>query len=312
MRIFVCGNELGLGFLIARQLISHGNKVDYLTQSEAFLPNLRKHGMNPLLGKIGDPVIQRHLSRADAVIDAEFPLAPFRKRMYLDRLRPVVLKRALHGHRIPLLVTSHAAVLGDTGPVPLTESARMKPLRGFAWAARFEKEVLRSRGVQGMVIRPAWHVYGPGRLPFLLAEKLTTLAWRYKRGKYIGNGDNQCSAVNLNDLADLYCRAIEHAKPGMLLHGASENFSTMELAAAVHRGMKLKGQPSTVTLQEVEKIIPNAAILTRSHAISGNLARAIMGWEPSAQSALEEVERTAGIHAWAKRNRIPKTQCRER
>jgi NADP-dependent 3-hydroxy acid dehydrogenase YdfG len=54
MRIFICGAELGLGFVIARRLLAAGHKINLLAQYEDFVPNLAKNGMNPVLGEIED------------------------------------------------------------------------------------------------------------------------------------------------------------------------------------------------------------------------------------------------------------------
>src|SRR5713101_1554808 len=80
MRVFVCGHELGLGFIIARQLLATGHKVNLLTSFEDLIPNLTKNGINPVLGRIEDATTKRQLVKADAGIDAElpftFPLKP--------------------------------------------------------------------------------------------------------------------------------------------------------------------------------------------------------------------------------------------
>jgi nucleoside-diphosphate-sugar epimerase len=49
MRIFVCGDELGLGFVIARRLVAEGHQVNILTASEDLIPNLTKNGLKPVL-----------------------------------------------------------------------------------------------------------------------------------------------------------------------------------------------------------------------------------------------------------------------
>jgi hypothetical protein len=91
--------------------------------------------------------------------DLTWPL----KRVQIARLRPALLRRALEGSDRKLIVTSSAAVLGDTGNVPLPKRARLRPLPGFAWLARLEKEILHSSGGKGIVIRPAM---GDKRQPF--------------------------------------------------------------------------------------------------------------------------------------------------
>ena len=73
MRVFLCGNELGLAFVIARRLLEAGHKVNVLTQFESLIPNLKKNGMNPVLGEIQDEAPQKALAKADAAIDAKLP-----------------------------------------------------------------------------------------------------------------------------------------------------------------------------------------------------------------------------------------------
>src|SRR5437660_10167101 len=95
MRVFVCGHELGLGFIIARQLLATGHKVNLLTSFEDLIPNLTKNGINPVLGRIENATPQRQLAKADAVIDAELPFTFPLKRVHVARLRPSLLRTAL-------------------------------------------------------------------------------------------------------------------------------------------------------------------------------------------------------------------------
>jgi len=310
MRVFVCGNELGLGFVIARRLVSDGHKVSILTRFESLIPNLTKNGLSPVLGEIRDKVPKQMLAKADAVIDAELPPHSLRRRVRIGQLRPVLIRQALAGSNRPLIVTSHAAVLGDTGPIPVTESARANPLRGYAWLRRLEAEVLHGWDAGGVVVRPAWWIHGRGCITPLVVSKLVELAWRFRHGKYIGTGENCFSAIQLDDLADLYCLALEKARPGMLLHAASENLSTKEVADTIHCAMKFRGKPSELSAEQAERYARNLHSLTRSHALSSSLAQERLGWQPSRTSMLEQVEHNASVYAWARRQRIPATECR--
>jgi NAD(P)H-hydrate repair Nnr-like enzyme with NAD(P)H-hydrate epimerase domain len=71
MRIFLCGHELGLGFVVGQRLPAEGHKVTMLTTSESLLPNLAKNQINPFLGHVEGPSVQQQLAKADAVIDVE-------------------------------------------------------------------------------------------------------------------------------------------------------------------------------------------------------------------------------------------------
>ena len=308
MRVFVCGEELGLGFVVAQRLLAEGHKVTMLTSFDDLIPNLTKNRMNPVLGRIQDATVLRQLAKSDAAIDVELPNTFPLKKVQLARLRPSLLRKAFEGSSRPLITTSSAAILGDTGPVPASESARLCPLTGFAWLPRLEEEILKSSGVRGIVIRPAWEVHG--RRPPIPVGWLR-LARRLRRGKYIGSGENRYSAVHFDDLADLYCIALKKAPAGTILHGASENFSMKELAAAIHRGLGYKGEPSSLSLKEARRFSPIAYNLTLSHALSGDLARTL-GWKPSRDSIMKEIEHDAFADAYVSRRKLPRTECKQK
>jgi nucleoside-diphosphate-sugar epimerase len=308
MQVFVCGSELGIGFVVAKRLLDEGHEVTMLTSFEDLIPNLTKNKMNPVLGDVHDAAVQQQIEKADAVIDVDLPFTFPARRIPVASLRPSILKQALEGSGRPLIITSSAAVLGDTGTVPLGEKSRVRPLRGFAWLARLEKEILQASDMRSIVIRPAWEIHGsrPAR-PIVLG--LVRLAKRFRRGKFIESGDNAYSAVHFDDLAALYCVALKKAGARTILHGASENVTPKQLAGAIHCGMGFKGDPSSLSFEEAKRYIPIAEELTRSHALSGDLARTL-GWRPSQTSILNEVEQHAAEIAFASRHKQSRTECR--
>jgi nucleoside-diphosphate-sugar epimerase len=138
-------------------------------------------------------------------------------------------------------------------------------------------------------MRPATE-HGPIPLtPSLTAWLL--LARRRRRGTYIEPGTYRSSAVHCDDLASLYCLALREAKAGTVIHGASETFSMKELAGAIHRGLGKKGEATGITLEEATGILPYAAALCHNSAVSGDMARQMLGWKPAGLSYLEDVER---------------------
>jgi nucleoside-diphosphate-sugar epimerase len=312
MRIFVCGHELGLGFVLARRLVAGGHRVNILTSFEDLIPNLTKNGLNPVLGEITDGDPQRLLAKADAVIDAAFPFTFPKKRVRTAQLRPVLLRDALKSSGRLLIVTSHAAILGDTGPTPATEDARAHPLRGFDWALRLEEELSNSPKLRVVVVRPAWLMHGPGQsLGVEILNNWIPLSWRMRRGAYIGSGENRYSAIHLEDLAGLYCQALEKAHTSCLLHAAGENVSAKEVAISIHRAMKLKAEPKSISLKEARRLTPVADNLIRNHALSAARARSTFGWTPMRDSILRAIEDQAAMYAWARRRRIPVSECAE-
>ncbi|HET6178468.1 MAG TPA: hypothetical protein VFE61_16160 [Candidatus Sulfotelmatobacter sp.] len=305
MRIFVCGHELGLGFVIARRLVAEGHQVNILTGFEDLIPNLTKNGLNPVFGEITDDDPQRLLGKADAVIDAAFPFTFPKQRAHTARLRPVLLRNALKSTGHLLIVTSHAAILGNTSPAPATEDAHPRPLRGFDWAFRLEKELSISPKLRVVVIRPAWFIHGLGQsLGIEALNNWIPLSWRFRRGTYIDSGENRYSAIHLEDLAELYCLALKKAQGSCVLHAAGENFSTKEVAICIHRAMEFKGEPKSISLEEARRLTPIADGLTRSHALSAGYAKSTFGWTPSRGSILRAIEDQAAAYALARRRKL--------
>jgi nucleoside-diphosphate-sugar epimerase len=166
--------------------------------------------------------------------------------------------------------------------------------------------------VRGVVIRPAWLKHGgkPSSLPLSIGAWIK-LARRFRRGKFVGTGKNCWSAVHVDDLADLYCVALKKATAGTILHAVSENISTQELVAAIHRGYEFKGEPSGISLKDARRTIPSAERFTYSHSLSGDRARAL-GWIAARDSVLQEVERSARDAVLVSRFRLPRTECNEK
>jgi nucleoside-diphosphate-sugar epimerase len=173
-----------------------------------------------------------------------------------------------------------------------------------------EIEVLKSPGVRSIVIRPAWELHGRCPPSWAIAiGNWMKLARRFRRGKYIGSGENLYSAVHFDDLADLYCVALKRAGAGTILHGASENFSMKELATTIHRSMGFKGEPSSLSLEKARLFSPIADALIRSHALSSDLARSL-GWQPSGGSIMKEIERRVFENELVSRLKLPRTECK--
>lgn len=201
-------------------------------------------------------------------------------------------------------MTSHAAILGDAGPTPAPEDARPHPLRGFDWALRLEKELSISPKLRVVIIRPAWLIHGPGQsLGIEVLNNWIPLSWRFKRGTYITAGTSRFSAIYLEDLAALFCLALQNARNTCVVHAASENPSAKEVAASIHRAMRLKGEPKSISLEEARRLTRVADGLTRSHALSADFSKSALGWTPSRDSILHAIEEQAGVYALARRRK---------
>ena len=93
----------------------------------------------------------------------------------------MLLRNLLKSSGKLLIVTSHAAILGDTGSVLATEDSQARPLRGFDRARRLEEELPNSPKLRVVIIRPAWLIHGPGQgLGIEVLNNWIPLSWRFQ------------------------------------------------------------------------------------------------------------------------------------
>jgi nucleoside-diphosphate-sugar epimerase len=286
MKIFLLGAEArrSLGYTIGQRLIEQGHTVCALARSAKAVDNVVKGGMKLAKGELADAVAARKLERADAVIDVRILVVTKERELVRDRS---TLLKALEGSGRLMIATSSRTIFGNTGPTPLRENATFRVAPSSGWLRRLERQVLEAETFRGVVIRPALQ-YGQG-MP-LYIHPLISLCRSLRRGVYIGAGANVRSAVHFEDLADLFCFALQTMKPGLLLHAASQTFSMRQLAASIHQGFGFRGEPESLSIKEARKLTPFADSYMKNSAMSGDLAKQTLGWQPDRVSLLEEVE----------------------
>ncbi len=286
MRVLLFGGntKLSHGYFVGQKLLARGHTVVALT-SESWRFDC---GFEWVTGELEDTEGRREIERADAIIDTEPPVAIGSQKSRISELRPARLMRALEGSGKPLIVSSDALVLGDTGTTPVDETARVRPPENCAYLARLEKKILSARGVHTAILRTA-HIHGCSPLTIQLTAWLI-LAHRLRRATYIEPGTTRWSAVHYDDLAELYCLALEKAAVGSVIHAAAETFSMKELAGAIQRGMGKPGEPRGISLEQATAMLHYAPALCRNEAISGEMAKRTLGWKPAGPSYLEEAE----------------------
>ena len=133
-------------------------------------------------------------------------------------------------------------------------------------------------------------VYGNGK--GLLNPVFFYPARQYGVVRYIGDGLNHWTAVQVDDLAELYVLALEKAKPGSTYFGvAGEPVRVKDVAAAVARSLDLEGKVQAWPLADAQKAIgPFADALVLDQRLTGAKAMRELGWQPKALSILEDIE----------------------
>jgi len=317
LKILVTGATGFIGAAVARRLSQQGHEVVALSRSAAAAAKLRAAGLTPISGDFANPVsLAAPASQVDAVVSTasigqvEGTAEGFAK----DRDAVEVMTRALGDSGKPLIFTSGSAIFGvfsrgEASPtvfdeehsVPLPASvfapkeAEIPPpfiaAFGGAMAPRAETEtaVLRGAGIRGIVIRPGL-VYGEGKgydLPNLIALTKT-----HGAALQLGAGGVRHGYVHIDDLVDLYVRALERAPAGTMLHAVTDEIALGDLATAVSRLMGADGRIEAVSLMEMYARGGGGGVsLSVNKRLGSEKTRKLLDWSPTRNDICEDVER---------------------
>lgn len=294
MNIFITGASGYIGGTLALRLEAAGHTVRGLCRNEAKAEQLRRLGIEPLMGTLDDGVLLAAAARAaDAVINAAS-----------SDHRPCVeaLIAGLKGSRKTLIHTSGSSVIGDNAKGN-TASDRIFSDYDELEVAPLKRErrnidlmVLQAHtyGLRPMVICPSL-IYGRGSGLNPDSVQIPTLARRAKKSgavKVIGKGLNRWSNVHIDDLAELYLLALEQGSAGSFYFAENGENSFGELGQAVADRLKLGAVQSLDADLAAESWGPASAYFTfgGNSRVRANRARAELGWQPSRPSVLTWIE----------------------
>jgi nucleoside-diphosphate-sugar epimerase len=349
LKVLVTGATGYIGSAAANTLLRRGHQVLGLARSERSAAALRDEGIEPAMGDFNDSASLRAAVAAsdpDAVVSiASVGASAGDNAGTFARDRDAV--RAIQGAlRRPgqcLVFTSGSAVFGvfnggdatdvvyhERSRLPLAASTFAPPASGVhpmlaagfgdSMAARVETEqaVLGHPEIRGIVIRPGL-VYGHGGsydVPALIDR-----ARARGRAGHLGTGGTIQSYVHLDDLAELYCLAVERAPQGTTLHGVTADVTQRELARAVSAMLGAGDRTDTLTLGQMlgmsaaERVglaltkrlsrslsrmlgrtltpppsVGSGISLSLNKRLSSEETRRLTGWSPSRTDILSDIE----------------------
>jgi nucleoside-diphosphate-sugar epimerase len=324
VKVLVTGATGYLGAVAATALGVREHEVMGLARSPRSASALRERGIQPVLGDFGDPVSLAgavNETRPDVVVSTASVGGTSGDNAAFARDREAVraMQEALANYGGALVFTSGSAVFGtfnggeatetvydEDAPLPLLESvfapasAGVHPMlvAGFAeaMAARIDTEraVLADDGVRGIVVRPGL-VYGNGGNSDL--KSLIDRARAAGRAGHWGSGGTTQSYVHVEDLAELFCLAAEHAPHRAILHGVTDDVTQRELATAINEMVGASEQTDCLSLEQMLGITadmvgevggtfalpPTAASgisLSLNKRLSSENTRRLLDWSP--------------------------------
>jgi nucleoside-diphosphate-sugar epimerase len=288
---FLTGATGYVGGSVAAALVKSGHSVRGLVRSGDHAVRVAELGLTPVLGDLNDASLLMSEARAsDGVINAANS----------DHYGAAqALLAGLDGSNKPLLHTSGSSIIGDDArgascsdkifdeDTPLVVHPMKQARRDI------DLMVLKAkvRGVRSVVICPSL-IYGRGKglnphsvqLPFLTAEARA-------RGlvQIVGAGLNIWANVHIDDVVDLYLRALSKAPAGAFYFAASGEASFNELGTALAKRLGLPGVDALPAETAAERWGEARAYFTfgSNSRVRANRARRELGWMPRHASVLD-------------------------
>ncbi|HUF13283.1 MAG TPA: NAD-dependent epimerase/dehydratase family protein [Longimicrobiales bacterium] len=288
MKVLVTGATGYVGGAVCRALRADGREVLAGARSDQSTAALAAAGYETVRLDLSDPAgCARACAEADAVVHTAAVAGA--ERAARDRAAVETMLDALEGSGRSFIYTSGTWVLGDTGDSVATEKWPCRPLPMSAWQVEVEETVLAAPGrkIPTAVIRPATvHGAGGGSLAAFVDQI-------GKRGsvRVVGSGHQIWSTVHLDDVADLYARALRGIDAGGVFHAASGcayPVRDLALAAATAAGggagvMNWPIEEARARLGEV------ADALGMTQRVEATRSRTVLGWVPRGPTAIEDL-----------------------
>jgi len=303
MNVFLTGATGYIGSVVAEKLQAAGHTIVGLARNEATAKKLAKRNIKPFIGDLQNPEPLIDAARqTDGVIHTAFihNFDDWTGAVQTDCRVIAAFTCALAGSGKPLIATSDTSVLGDTGAEIADEdyaiaySAALSAIAtNFFLAERAKAEAAAihasKQNIRSVVLRLPIYIYGRGGGTSYIPMRVQA-AQESSVAYYIAPGEHQVSAVDVDDVAQLYVLALEKAPAGSIFHAVTESgISEKAIAQAISNvvGCKIEGISLEQATQKWGRGI--AAFFSINNQTSANKAIQL-GWQPqAAMSLLEDI-----------------------
>lgn len=241
MKVFVTGATGFVGSAVVKELINAGHEVLGLARNEKAEQALLAAGAEVHKGDLENlESLSQGAKSADGIIHTGFihDFTRFAAVCEIDRIAIETMGNAIMGTDKPFIVTSGTLVVNQ-GHLATEDMLPNYNGQNPRLASEKAVDVLASKNIRVAVVRLSPSVHGEGDhhgfVPILI-----DIARKNGVSAYVGNGENQWTAVHRLDAAVLYRLALEQATPGARYHGVAEESITLKsIAEAIGNHLNL-------------------------------------------------------------------------
>lgn len=294
MNIFMTGATGYIGGSVAVRLVQLGHEVTALVRTDEGAASLVALGMTPVPGALDDAgTIAQACRSADAVVDTADANHAGVVAAIVDALRGSG-KAFLHTSGSGIVATRADGRLVETvydETTPVVPTLPRMQQRAAIDQAVFDAA---REDVRAIVIRPSM-IYGGGSGPRKESFQVPALIEQAKAqgiGLHIGPGENRWANVHIDDVVDLYVRALDRGAAGALYYAENGEEALKTIAEAISRMLGFGGRAREWLPEEAE-----AAQGVKAHTSFGSNSRVRarrsreeLGWQPTGPSLLYEIE----------------------
>jgi len=289
MKLLVTGASGWIGSASVKELIGAGHHVLGLARNDDAAAKIVKLGAEVVRGSLDDHVSLREAAAlADGVVHLGYnhDFSQMAAAAQTDRAAIDAFADVLQGTGGPLLIASGTLGLppGRVGTEKDMPSEGAHPR--MANAAHTLR--LSERGIRSMVVRFAPTVHGAGGDHGFVAV-LARIAREKGISAFIGDGQNRWPAVNRLDAGKLVQLAIDKAAAGSVLHAvAEEGIATRDIATAL--GTSLGVPTESIPADQAQAQFDWLSMFFGADVPASNAyTRALLGWEPTHPTLLEDI-----------------------